>query len=72
MCYKVTTHSLDCDARPRISDGTRDIVCGYSNPRPCACVTYPSIAPWLRCADHGCCRTVTRLLGFPIAPLFNY
>lgn len=61
MCYQVTTHSLRCDVRPLISDGARDIVSGYSDPLPCHCPPNPAVARWLRCLDHGCCRTITRL-----------
>ena len=62
MCYKVIFHSLRCDVRPVIScGGLKDIVSSYTPPIPCSCEPDPSIVPWLRCADHGCCRITTRL-----------
>lgn len=61
MCYKITTHSLHCDARPLISDGHRDIVNGYAGPTPCPCPPNPDVGPWLRCPHHGCCRITTRI-----------
>ncbi|KAF4345936.1 hypothetical protein FBEOM_78 [Fusarium beomiforme] len=55
MCYKIFTHTMRCDARPIISDGSSFITNPFAKPLPCSCGSKHYLRPILRCDNHGCC-----------------
>ncbi|KAI1019766.1 hypothetical protein LB504_009563 [Fusarium proliferatum] len=55
MCYRSITHTMRCDARPVISDGTKVYTDPFAYPLPCSCGPEHFVSSYLRCEDHGCC-----------------
>ncbi|KAF9771106.1 hypothetical protein IL306_011271 [Fusarium sp. DS 682] len=55
MCYKIFTHTMRCDARPVISDGSSLFTNPFAGPLPCTCGPEHHVRSYLRCDDHGCC-----------------
>ncbi|KAG5797522.1 hypothetical protein H9Q69_003460 [Fusarium xylarioides] len=65
MCYRNITHTMRCDARPVISDGSKYYTDSFANPLPCRCGPEHFVPSYLRCEDHGCCMKKVRMVWCP-------
>ncbi|RBQ64834.1 hypothetical protein FVER53590_02320 [Fusarium verticillioides] len=65
MCYRSITHTMHCDARPVISDGSKVYTDPFASPLPCSCGPEHFVPSYLRCEDHGCCMKKVRMNWCP-------
>ncbi|KAF5538390.1 hypothetical protein FNAPI_11139 [Fusarium napiforme] len=56
---------MRCDARPVISDGSKDYTDPLASPLPCSCGPQHFVPSYLRCDNHGCCMKKVRMNWCP-------